>query len=219
MKTKYFTLFLLTVPALFLLSCFSNQKITAQWKDPGTLWNEPVKKIFIAGMSDDFIVRARLEEKLKEQFISRGVEVVLSTELFPKKQFTGNSEIPEEKMAEMIREEKCDFALTTALLDVKTEERYQPGTEYTKVPYVFYRNYYRYYYYRYPVVYEPGYYTETSTYFLETSLFSIADEKLVWSTQSEAVNPSGFESWFKGYSNLIMKQMQKDGIIGPEIKK
>lgn len=214
MKLNFFSKLLLAFPIFILASCVSNQNITAQWKDPGTVWNEPVKRIFIAAMSDDFIARARVEEKLKEQFTNQGVEDVLSTELFPRKQFSGNTQIPEEKMVEMIRDEKCDYALTIALLDVKTEERYQPGTEYTPAPFVFYRNYYRYYYHRYPVIYEPGYYTETSTYFLETNLFSIVEEKLVWSTQSDAYNPSGFDSWFKGYSKLIMKQLEKDGIIG-----
>ena len=211
------TIFLFAL-GIFLMACNTSQNITAQWKDKSTSWNEPVKKLFIAAMSDDFLTRARVEEKLKEKFVARGVEVVLSTELFPRKQFPGNAEIPEEKMAEMIRGENCDYALTIALLDVKTEERYQPGTEYVVSPFVFYRNYYRYYYHRYPVIYEPGYYTETSTYFLETNLFSMTEEKLVWSTQSDAYNPSGFDSWFKGYSKLIMKQLEKDGIIPLELK-
>jgi len=58
------------------------------------------------------------------------------------------------------------------------------------VNYGSYGNYYGYYNYYSPQVYSPGYYSVDKTFYLETNAYDLASDKLLWSVQSEARNPS-----------------------------
>jgi len=78
-----------------------------------------------------------------------------------------------------------------------------------------------YYDFRSPVVYAPGYYTTERTYLIESNLYDVKTGDLIWTVQSSSFNPSSFESWFNGYAQLMLTQMNKDGLIqqGPPIIK
>jgi hypothetical protein len=75
-----------------------------------------------------------------------------------------------------------------------------------------YGGYYGYYNYYYPQVYSPGYYSVDKTYYLETNMYDIASDKLVWSVQSEASNPTNLSDTFKSYSYMLIKHLQNEGL-------
>ena len=106
-----------------------------------------------------------------------------------------------------------DGVLTVALLHEETKERYVAGSSaYAPYSYGYYGSYYGYYSYRYPTVYEPGYYSTEKTYFIETNLFDVESGALVWSMQSQSYSPANLESFAKGYAALVAYQLKKDGI-------
>ena len=103
--------------------------------------------------------------------------------------------------------------MTIALLEIRTEQHYQPGTVYAPMSYGFYGGYYGYYSYYYPQVYSPGYYTSEKVYYLESNFYDLASNSLIWSVQSETYEPSGLKSWFQGYSYMLINHLKKEGII------
>jgi hypothetical protein len=66
---------------------------------------------------------------------------------------------------------------------------------------------------RYPRMYDPGYYVTDKTYFLETNLYDSETEELIWSAQSETVNPGGIDNFVADYPDKLVEQMVKDGLL------
>jgi hypothetical protein len=62
-------------------------------------------------------------------------------------------------------------------------------------------------------MWDPGYYATDKTYFLETNLYDAATEKLVWSAQSETVNPGSIDKFVQDYPKKLIAQMVKDGLL------
>jgi hypothetical protein len=98
------------------------------------------------------------------------------------------------------------------LLDTKTVETYHPGYAYTPMSYGYYGSFYGYYNYYYPVVYTDDYYSVDKSYYLETNLYELATDRLVWSIQSEATNPKDLDEWFDKYSPLILNHLKEKGL-------
>jgi hypothetical protein len=117
-------------------------------------------------------------------------------------------------LAEAIRKTGSDAVLTLALLDAKVVETYNPGSAYTPLSFGYYGSYYGYYNYYAPLVYTPGYYSTDKTFYLETNLYDLASDRLIWSVQSEASNPKNIESGFAEYSSMITGYLKGKGLSG-----
>jgi hypothetical protein len=204
MKLKILALMLLT---LIMSGCGPTQKITGSWAAPDAASKGPFTKVFVVVLSQNKDANYYIEEQMANTLISKGYKVVRSNDIFPPR-FSVSQDFTKDQLAESIKKTGCDAALTLALLDTKKVETYQPGTTYYPMNY----SYYGYYNYYYPQVYSPGYYTVDKTYYLETNLYEIASEKLIWSVQSEATNPANLNSWFKSYSYMLIRHLKSKGL-------
>jgi DNA-nicking Smr family endonuclease len=74
------------------------------------------------------------------------------------------------------------------LADVEKETSYVPGTTTG-----YYGGYGRYYGYGAGMYSSPGYYTTDKNYFVETMVYSVNPNKLLWSGTTKTVNPSKME--------------------------
>jgi hypothetical protein len=54
------------------------------------------------------------------------------------------------------------------------------------------------------------------TYFLETNLYNLESGKLIWSAQSESVNPGTVENFSHSYPEILIKRMISDGLLVPQ---
>jgi hypothetical protein len=208
MKLKKVLLVLFVVA---ISGCGPTQKIIASWADPEAKSKGPYSKVFVVVLSQNKDAYYYIEAEMSETLISRGYKVVKSNEVFPPT-FSPTQDFTREQLLESIKNTGCDAVLTLALLDSKTVETYHPGTTYYPTNYGYYGSYYGYYNHYYPQVYSPGYYSVDKTYYLETNLFDLASDKLIWSVQSQAKNPSSLTSWFKDYSYLLTKHLKSQGL-------
>jgi ABC-type branched-subunit amino acid transport system substrate-binding protein len=87
----------------------------------------PYKKVFILVISQNNIANYNIEDNMANTLISRGFNVVRSTDIFPPKFFLSEN-FTKEQLAESIKKTDCDAVLTLALLDTKKVETYTPGT-------------------------------------------------------------------------------------------
>jgi hypothetical protein len=76
-----------------------------------------------------------------------------------------------------------------------------------------YGGFYTYYNYWYPYLYDPGYYVTDKTYFLETNLYDVNTEELIWSAQSQTVNPASIDEFAKEYPKKLVARMESDGLL------
>jgi len=197
-----------------LFSCSGSTRITGSWKNPEV---PPAVKnynsVFIAAMARNIEVRTKLENALAAQATMHGVKAYKSTDYLTPR-FQENMPT-KDAMLEKIRATGAQTILTTSLLDKTSETRYVPGTVgYSPMSsFGWYRGFYAYYTHWYPMVYDPGYYVTDRTYFLEANLYDAGDEKLLWSAQSETVNPSSIDQFVQEYPQKLVAQAIKDGIL------
>ena len=151
-----------------------------------------------------------IESQMANTLISRGFKVVRSTDIFPPK-FSITQDLTREQLTEAITKRDAMQYLSWHCSIPKVES-YNPGTVYAPVNYGYYGSYYGYYNYYYPQVYSPGYYSVDKTYYLETNLYDLAADKLLWSVQSEARNPKDINTWFKNYSNMLISHLKSKGL-------
>jgi hypothetical protein len=208
MKIKIIFLILITI---IMAECGPTQKITSSWADPEAKSKGPYSKVFVVVLSPNSTANYDIEAQMANTLIARGFKVVRSTDIFPPK-FSITQDLTREQLTEAISKRGCDAVLILALLDSKTVESYNPGTVYAPVNYGYNGSYYGYYNYYYPVVYSPGYYSVDKTFYLETNLYDLASDKLLWSVQSEARNPKDINTWFKTYSNMLISHLKKTGL-------
>jgi hypothetical protein len=208
MKSKIVSLLFF---ALLLNGCGPTQKITSSWADPEATSKGPYNKVFVVVLSPNSTANYDIESQMANTLISRGFKVVRSTDIFPPK-FSITKDLTREQLTESIANRGCDAVLVLALLDSKTVESYNPGTVYAPVNYGYYGSFYGYYNYYYPVVYSPGYYSYDKTFYLETNLYDLASDKLLWSVQSEARNPSSIKDWFENYAVMLTRHLKSKGL-------
>jgi hypothetical protein len=206
---KIFTIALIIIG---LASCEPSQKVTGTWKNPDFQPKANYKKILIMAMTEKQTTKAYVENILTDYLKSKNYEIIRSADVFPPAFL--KADIGKELLVAEIKKMNIDAVLTVAVMHEKTTEHYVPGTSaYAPYPfYSYYGSYYGYYSYRYPTVYEPGYYSTEKTYFLETNLYDVDTETLIWSMQSQSYSPANLESFAKGYAALVAYQLKKDGI-------
>ncbi len=72
---------------------------------------------------------------------------------------------------------------------------------------------YGYYGHTYQTAYTPPTSVTRTTLFLETNLYDVATEKLVWSVQSEVIDPKLLRTDFERIVNIQITNMKSNGVI------
>jgi hypothetical protein len=196
---------LLLLPLVWALACASSVQMTGQWVDRELFQPGKYSSVFIAAMAQKPSVKRVFEDDLAAEATSRGIKAVKSSDFF-------KSADSKEALLARVRELGLETIFTVVLKDEKTTTRYVPGSGmYTPAPY--YRGYSGYYGGTYSQVYTPGYYTEDKTYFVESNLYDVATEKLLWSVQSEVVNPDKVEAVAGDYTRMLLDALEKEGLL------
>ena len=107
----------------------------------------------------------------------------------------------------------CSFdgVLVSRLLSVNQSQEYVPPSTHT-VP-TSYHGYYDYYGTSYALVHEPGYFKTNTTFRLETNLYSVPAGGLVWSGQSETLNPASLTDVIDSMTAAVAKRLKEEKLI------
>ena len=196
---------------ILISSCGPSHQVTSSWVSPEAKASaKTYNTIFIAVLSQNQSAKNIIEEDLAKAARARGYKAIKSSEVFAPN-FT-KDQADKAVILAKVRELGCDAILTSALIDKTSETRYNPGTV-AYSPYMGYGGYGfgGYYGYMYPAMYStPGYYTTEKTYFIETNLFDVASEKMIYSVQSKAYDPSTITAFSRDYCEAITQQFTKD---------
>jgi hypothetical protein len=210
--------FLGLIVALLLVSCGgTNTVVLDSWKDPSTtIEKENFKKVLVIALVKNDLVRKRIESRFKE----------INPIFYPSNHFLNEkSGVDKEMLLKLLKSENADGVLTMRLVDVTNETSYVPGTTSTYYN-AGYMNTYGYgtmfggWYGLYsPMYYSPGYYVENSYYIVETNIFSLESNKLIWSAVTKTLQFSDIEGGLDDILASLAEQMRKDGSLSKEKKK
>lgn len=199
----------LLMVATYLVSCGPSQKVTSSWVNKDFTPSKKVESIFVLTLVQNQANKNILETDLAKAIEAKGIKVYKSSEVFAPN-FQRNELPDKQDIINKVKELGCDLILSSHLVDKQSETRYVPGTT-TYMPYGGYGYGWGGYYGSMGSFYSnPGYYTTDKTYFMETNIFDVASEKLVYSAQSEAYNPSNVASFSRDYTTVLFDRINRD---------
>jgi len=166
------------------------------------------KKMLVASILENYLIRQEFEDEMKKQLAKYGVEGVQSYMVLPPK-----NEMMEGELKQRIKESSLDSVLVIRPKNVRkeTEEVITGGVW---VPPPGYYTFWPYWNMAYGDFYPTSSYTkENIVVRVEVNLYSTKDEKLVWSGETDTVYSKDFEKLGKDYAKAIVGQLKKDKVI------
>ncbi|HEY6142670.1 MAG TPA: hypothetical protein VIV55_04470 [Flavobacterium sp.] len=208
--------FFIALSLAFLVSCSSGTTIVSSWRDPSTnTAKEEFQKIMVVALIKDEATRRVAENRIT----AIGPKFNSSYNLLN----GTNLDLTKEQKLKILQDENYDAVVTMRLVDTTKETDYVPGTNtsiyYGGIGYGYggmygygFGNWYGMYS---PVYYDPGYYQETTYYMVETNVFSLKANKLVWTGTTKSSNTSSQDLGLLVDSIIatVMIEMKKDGFI------
>ena len=181
-----------------LVSCGPSTKIEKSWMEPGaTVTASAPNKALVIALVKDETSRRVIEDQLVKRL---GGDAIAS--------YTIAANATEEVLKQKIADGKFTHVLLMRLADVEKETSYVPGTTTS-----FYGGYGRYYGYGAGMYSTPGYYTTDKNYFVETTVYTVNPDKLVWTGTTKTVNPSKIEKMVNEIGDVVSEKMKKDGFL------
>lgn len=189
---------------LAIASC-SSTKITSTWREPNKeISLNKLNKVLVVALFQNETSRRKAEDQMVSYFYGKGVA---SYDYLDKNISTKNENVIREK----IKNDGFDGAVTMRLLDVDKEEVYSRGNISMYPSY--YRNFSGYYFRNWGYFSDPGYYSTTKTYTVETNVFSIKEDKIIWSGITKTTDPRGVEKMTDEIGKVVFNEMVKEGFI------
>lgn len=199
---------------ILVLTACSSTRLVDSWKNKEIAVFRP-QKLLVIGMTENLTARKIFEEKLKEQFINRGINAYESSMALDQS-FTASKRSEEEieMMKEELLQQGFDAIVITAVVGIDDKTIRRSGH------YTFgYNWWYRFgpYFYRFQdIYYTPDYYEDYKVFHIETSIYNISgdeDESLVWVGTFNIVDPVNITSTVNDYVARIIGQLERENLI------
>ena len=193
---------------IFIVSC-TNTKITSVWMDQkksGTSFND----ILVIGIAQEEHNRRLFEEEFTTQLNAAGIESEVSYRILPE-----GTSIDRDTVAAAIEGKDIDAVIVTHMVSVEEETVYRQNMDY-RPTYGYYNGLYNYYPHVNTYVQQPGYYTTHDVVILETNLYEVKSEELVWSAQSRSFAPESAKEVIDDLVKLVIKDLKEKGLIKPK---
>ncbi len=190
--------------AVVLAACGPSTKITKSWRDPAfTVDRAKLNKVLVVALMKDETSRRVVEENLVKRMNGKGVA---SYAILTKDVTKDNEKEVEDKL----KADGFDGALVMRFLNMEKETSYVPGT--AGYP-GYYGRFGGYYGYSYGAYSSPGYYTQDKVYTIETNVYSLTNDKLVWTGVTQTTNPDKLDKMVTEIADVVTEKMKKEGFL------
>ncbi len=196
--------FLLTVT----LATAASTQFVSTWSNPkaGPINAAAVKMATFVISSDDAL-RLGPEETLAAELRSRGMDAVAGYTVLP-----GELAKDKEKAQEFLKSTGITGAILMRVVGYEKETRHQTVTTsmYTST---YYSTFWGYWNQSWTTVYEIGPRTSPRRVAIETLIYSIEQDELIWAGESESTDPKDVRSFAKQLVDAIGEEMRKAGLV------
>ncbi len=209
---------IIALSAVLLVSCGSNTTIQDSWRDPNaTISQEHFKKVLIVSL---------LKNETNRRVAENTIVATEPTIFYPSYDLLdqSNLKLPADQLTKILQNEGYDGVITMRLVDKSKQVNYVPGTT----------TYAGYGMYGYPyggmygggfggwygnyggAYYDPGYYQESTNYIVETNVFDVKTNKLLWTGTTKTVDPTDVGNTVTNIIQVVADTMRKDGTLPPK---
>lgn len=199
---KVFLLFLYVPLMLSFAACSSKAKITSSWIDP-SLKGYSANNVLVMGVSKDETRLKLYENVFVDLFARNNVRAMASYKVI------GTVSEPNRADVEAaIKKTGASSVLITNVVDKKSETHTFRGATYYRPT-----GYYGYYGQAFTKVHVSGSDVTNTVVRLESRLYDVSTDSLVWSAESEAINPELLRTDFERLIGLLMADLKEKGLI------
>ena len=198
--------FLPLILIALMMACSPATKLEKSWADPSLTPEtaKPFNKVLIVAKVKDESARRIAEDK-----IAKAVKAPVAV---PSYSYLTGNDTDEAQLTAKLKNDGFDGVIIVQLKEVEKSTSYTPGTVYAGGWYGGYRG-------GYGGMYgSPGYYSEDKTYYTETTVFSLADNKLLWSGVTSSLNPSKVEKTIDEVIYAVKLELQNKGLLSKTTK-
>jgi len=187
--------------AFLVISCAGTELTQKQIDEAYT--GNPVSDILVIAITGNEHNRRSFEKKFVAQLKSVGVDAVSSEEAIP---MPANLELKKEVILSAVNQYKNDAVIITHLIGKEEKDVHTRGGSAHRGFYGFYRSRYS----------DPGYSSTTTTVRLETNLYDVKTEKLIWSGKSDTWSKDSKDKIINDVIRAVIKNLQKNKLITPK---
>jgi hypothetical protein len=179
-------------------------KFTSMWKSPDAASvSFAGKKVAALVIAQDDSLRVAGEEALVRELTARGLQSVATYRIAPKEEL---------KSADRAKDwfEKANVDGVIAMRPISKDKRttYNPGTWVN--PY--YSTFWGYYGYGWGNMYIPGSVEQDTVIVVETTIYSVPRNQLLWAAVSETKNPKDLRRFVEDLVKESVKQLHEQGL-------
>lgn len=182
-------------------ACAPKTNLTAVWSAPGVT-GVKFEKVLVAAQTPDEARRRAIETELARRIPN----ATPSYQVLSEEQARNT-----DRAREAVKAGGFDGAVVVRFVGTDQKVTYVPGTTYWgPAPYA---SMWGYWGYGWGAVYEPGYMTADEVVTLETNVYSVTRNELVWSSRSETISPSSIDSLMHSVIATTVSEMRRRKVI------
>ena len=193
----------------------STVAVIGAWVNKDEIQGKKATSVFIVVLTQSMATRSLMEKDLAAAAAAHGIKAIPSLSVL-----TPVTGVPDSVViAAFLRQVKASGAntvLIVSLLDSRSETKYIPSSSYSYDPYShygYYGNYATYYASTYNTISSPGYYVTDNTYYIESNLYDAASQKILFSIQTKAVNPTDIDKASKKFTETLIEEIKSNGML------
>jgi len=200
------TILFLMIFSLFFAACAQQAKVTESWVDPART-EYAANDILVLGVGRREVSLKLWENVFVDQFINMEVRAKASHNVI------GNVPEPDRKTIESaIKKAGASSILITHIVSSKSKTYTRRGAIHLRSGGV-YEDLHAYYGQTYRTIYTPSSDVTQTLVRLESNLYDAATASLVWTAQSEAINPNLLRTDYERIIGLLIADMTKNGVV------
>ncbi|MDX1775244.1 MAG: hypothetical protein R3297_01545 [Desulfobulbales bacterium] len=204
LKVKGSTVGIVLLTVCYLLGC-SQIRVTSVWVDP-EFKGDGIDNVIVVGVSKDGGMRRIFEDEFISLFKQRGVNAYASY------RYVSDDKLKDEKnLDRAVKESGSDTILMTRVIDIRKDTQYIPPDYVYAPPRHYHRGWHGYYNRAYMV--SPGYTVEYETAVLETNVYDLRTDTLIWSARSDTPTSGNMGKHIRDFARAIIKQLAEARLI------
>jgi hypothetical protein len=167
---------------------------------------KPVSDILVIAITGNEDTRRSYEREFVAQLGSAGVEAISSEDAIP---MPADLKMKKEMILNAVNQFENDAVIITHLIDKEEKEVYTRGGQVD-------RGYYGFYHSRFSYARDPSYSSTSKTLRLDTNLYDVKTEKLIWSGQSKTLSKDSKYQIINDVIKVVINDLQKNKLISPK---
>ena len=194
-----------------LTACTTTQtKLVEVWSDDAyAVSRDPLRIMLIIGMTETLEDRRMVERIFADAFSKNGVEAVPSLEIM-----SADTEIIKQMVEGAIMGTDIEAVLVTRLVRLEETELYHgPHPTTYRSEKQFRETLWDYQAYSYDYASDPNLKTKNRVAVLESSLYDVNTARLIWSVQSQSIDPKSADTVIRSLSALVVDSLKKENLI------